>query len=206
MIIDDIVSYLRTTYCPKAIILHGSRARGDGLEHSDYDLELITENPDQLKPEIYQGHALDMGGISTEEMILKAGNTPIWPCIVLFDDADHLGARLVKKTHDAFIQGPPSLTNEQRESRRIFFRRSIDRIQGRGEDPMVRYYYLCDFYQRSLRYWCEFNQKWTLSAYRLLPLIAKEDPVYYQILQELWSEDYQNAVKQIFQHLFEEHL
>lgn len=57
MTIDDIVSYLRTTYCPKAIILHGSRARGDAFEQSDYDLALITENPDQLNPEYYQGYA-----------------------------------------------------------------------------------------------------------------------------------------------------
>jgi predicted nucleotidyltransferase len=204
MIIDDIVSYLCSTYCPKAILLHGSRARGDTFERSDYDLALITENPNQLNPEYYQGYALDIGGISTEEMILKAGNTPVWPCVVLFDDGDRLRARLAKKTQDAFLQGPAALTREERENRRNFSKRLIDRIQGRGDDPMVRFYYLSDFYQRVLRHWCELNQKWALSVHLLLPLIVKEDRAFHQILQDLWSEDYQNAVEQMHQYLFKQ--
>ncbi|MBA3813811.1 MAG: nucleotidyltransferase domain-containing protein [Alphaproteobacteria bacterium] len=41
---DNIISYLRAKYNPNAILLHGSRARGDAVENSDYDLVLITED------------------------------------------------------------------------------------------------------------------------------------------------------------------
>lgn len=206
MVMDNIVSYLCIKHAPKAIILHGSRAREDAFEQSDYDLALITENSDQLNPEYYQGDALDISGISPDEAILRAGPNPIWPCVVLFDDVDQLGARLVKQTHDAFRQGPPPLTPGERENRRNFSKRLIERIQGRGNDPMVQAYYMGDFYQRILRYWCELGQKWTLSVHLLLPLIAKEDGVFYQMLQDLWAEDYQNAVKKIHCHLFKEDL
>lgn len=200
---DDIVTYLRKKYCPKAILLHGSRARGDAFDQSDYDLALIVENPDQVRPEHYQGQALDTSGISSTEPILKSGQTPIWPCLVLYDDGDGLGKRLTKQTEDAFKQGPVALTKEEFENRRNFSKRLIQRIQGRGQDPMIRFYYMGDFYPRILRYWCELNRRWTLSAHLLLPLIAAEDPMFYQDLQDLWMEDYQKSALKIHRHLFE---
>lgn len=139
-------------------------------------------------------------------MILKAGNTPIWPCIVLFDDGDRLGAHLAKRTQDAFIQGPPPLAPGEIENRRNFSKRLIERIQGRGDDPMVRSYYMGDFYQRVLRYWCELNQKWTLSVHLLLPLIAKEDRAFYQMLQDLWSEDYRSVLMKVHQDIFKDRI
>ena len=202
MTTDDIVSYLHAKYHPKAILLHGSRARGDGFDQSDYDLALIVENPDQIRPEFYQGCALDSSGISPTEQVLKAGRTPIWPCVVLYDDEDGLGKRLAKQTENTFRQGPIALTKEEFENRRNFSKRLIQRIQGRGQDPMIRFYYMGDFYPRVLRYWCELNRRWILSAHLLLPLIAVEDPAFYQDLQELWTEDYQKSVLKIHKYLF----
>jgi len=204
--LDEILSYLRTKYSPKAILLHGSRARGDSFEKSDYDLVLITENPDHPRPEYYEECALDIDGVSPTETILKAGQTPIWPCVVLYDDEDGLGESLAQETKLAFMKGPIPLTKEELGNRRNFSKRLIQRLQGRGEDPMVRFYYMGDFYQRVLRYWCELNQRWTMSVHLLLPHIAHEDPVFYQMLKDLWTEDYQDAVLKIHQRLFEENL
>jgi hypothetical protein len=202
MELEDLVGYLTEKYHPKAIILHGSRARGDALDESDYDLALITDMPDLIKPESWNGCALDLDGVSPTEKILKAGQTPIWPCLVLIDDVDGLGERLAKRTHEAFEKGPLPLTREELENRRNFSNRLLQRIQGRGADPLVRFYYLGNFYDRILRYWCEFNQKWTMSVYLLLSFIAKEDPAFYQYLQDLWTEDYQNTALKIHLHLF----
>ena len=96
-----------------------------------------------------------------------------------------------------------ALTKEEFENRRNFSKRLIQRIQGRGQDPMIRFYYMGDFYPRILRYWYELNRRWTLSAHLLLPLIAAEDPMFYQDLQDLWMEDYQKSALKIHQHLFE---
>jgi hypothetical protein len=201
---DNIISYLRAKYNPKAILLHGSRARGDAVETSDYDLVLITEKPEIVRPEYYEGYALDVGGISPIEEILRSAYVPLWPCQVLFDDSGHLGNQLAKRTEATFMQGPPPLTHEEIENRCNFSRRLITRIQGRGADPLVRFYYMGDFYQRILRYWCELRQKWPLSVHPLLLLIAAEDALFYQLLQGLWSENYQEVVKKIHQHLFKE--
>jgi len=205
MELDDLVAYLRTKHNPKAILLHGSRARGDAFEGSDYDFALITHKPDLLRPEYYNGCALDVSGVSLTEKILMSGQMPTWPCIVLFDDVDGLGINLANKTHEAFEKGPLPLTGEELGNRRNFSKRLLQRIQGRGIDPLVRFYYMGDFYQRSLRYWCELNQKWTMSVHLLLPRIVAEDPVFYQHLKGLWTEDYQSAALKTYLHLFKEY-
>lgn len=203
MELDNLVTYLRTKHNPKAILLHGSRAWEDAFDNSDFDLAIITDDPDSVRPEFYQGCALDVSGFSLTETVLKFGATPLWPCLVLFDDREELGARMAKRTEEVFLQGPPSLTSEERENRQNFLKRMIDRIQGRGEDPLLRLFYIGGLTQRVLRYWCELNLKWTLSAHRVLPLIAAEDPVFYKALQELQTDTYQNAVKKIHHHLFQ---
>lgn len=203
--LDNLVAYLKAKYYPKAILLHGSRARGDAVGTSDYDLALITDKPDLIRPESHNGCALDASGVPLTEKILKSGHTPIWPCLVLFDDAEGLGECLAKHTLEAFEKGPLPLPREELENRRNFSKRFLQRIQERGSDPLIRFYYMGDFYQRGLRYWCELNQKWTMSVYLLLPLIATEDPVFYQHLKDLWTEDYQNASLNIHRHLFKEY-
>lgn len=205
MDLEELTTYLKEKYHPKAILFHGSRARGNAFDSSDYDFALITQKPDSIKSEAYNGCALDISGVSPTERILKAGQTPIWPCLVLFDDADGLGEHLAKKTHEAFVKGSFPLTKEELENRYNFSKSLLQRIQGRGVVPLVRFYYMGDFYQRVLRYWCELNQKWTMSVYLLLPLIATEDPIFYQYLQDLWTENYQSASLKIHLHLFKEY-
>lgn len=204
MDLETIVTYLKSKYGPKAILLHGSRARGDAFDTSDYDLALIIQQPGLAKPEFYNGCNLDVSGVSPTERILTSGQTPIWPCLVLFDDADGLGGGLAKQTLEAFEKGPLPLEREEFENRCHFSKRLLQRIQGRGLDPLVRFYYMGNFYERVLRYWCELNQKWTMSVYLLQPFIAKEDPVFYQYLKDLWTEDYQNAALKLHMHLFKE--
>lgn len=87
----EIIDYLIEKYRPKAIILHGSRLSDDAFPDTDYDLAIITDNPDAVRPEYYNGCQLDASGVAPQEAILKAGQTPIWPCEVLFDGDDLLG-------------------------------------------------------------------------------------------------------------------
>lgn len=103
MTLNDLIPYLCEKYAPKAILLHGSRARGDAFEDSDYDLALIIGNPEQVRPEYYEGCALDIGGISPAETIVKSGQTPIWPVVALYDDEHGLGKLLAKRTEDEFL-------------------------------------------------------------------------------------------------------
>ncbi len=40
--IEDFLNNLRSAYAPEKIILFGSRARGDNLKQSDYDLMVVS--------------------------------------------------------------------------------------------------------------------------------------------------------------------
>lgn len=198
----DITNYLKEKYRPKAIIIHGSRLSGDAFPDSDYDLAIITDNHDAVRPEDYNGCLLDASGVSPQEVILKAGQTPIWPCEVLFDSDDLLGQILVQRTHQAFLAGPQSLLQQEINNRKNYTKRLLLRLDSRGDDLLIRNYYLSDLYDRVIRYWFEFRKQWTQPIYRALPTIKNEDPDFYALLEKLWAEAYLQSAKQIYLHIF----
>jgi len=44
-VLDEIVARIVEAVDPDKIILFGSRARGDGSEHSDYDILIVSDTP-----------------------------------------------------------------------------------------------------------------------------------------------------------------
>jgi hypothetical protein len=200
--LEKITHYLCLKFQPKAILLHGSRARRDAFEKSDYDIALISENPEKITPEVYEGKNLDLFGIPFNQEVLLAGDVPLWPCIILHDDGDGLGKKIADNTEVIYLKGPHPLSEREVENRRQFSKRLIDRLQGRQSDEMVRQYYLSSFYTRVVRYWCELNQVWPQSAHRTLPYISEKDPIFYQLLKDLWTEKEHDITLKIHEYLF----
>lgn len=201
--IGEITAYLINTYSPKAILIHGSRVRGDYVATSDYDLVVVTSESEKVSPHIYKGCSLDVYGIDLHELMIETSNkTPIWPIEILFDDNDRIGLKLCKQTHAKFLEGPKPLTKEECTNRFTYTKRLLDRIVSRGEDPMIRNYYLGDFYERMVRYWFKKNHIWTVSFYRALTIIENQDPEFYNDLQHLWNEDYLKSVQRLFEKIF----
>lgn len=101
------------------------------------------------------------------------------------------------------MKGPSPLNNKEWKTRRNYTQRLFDRLTSRGDDLMVRKYYLGDFYERMVRYWFEKNCKWTASFFRALPIIKEEDSDFYRNLEGLWTENYLVNAQELFVKIFE---
>lgn len=201
--IEDITKYLIDQYNPMAILWHGSRVRGDATPSSDYDILIITSTPNQVKSHEYHGAALDLEGASPDLKIIQAGDgSPIWPIQLLFDTVEKAGETLLRNTEKAYLTPRPSLSDSDWQARQAYTTRLINRIMSRGQDPLVRNLYLADFQYRMIRYWFEKNQRWTCSLYLALPIIEREDSAYFQLLKNLWSDDYPTACQELFDKIF----
>lgn len=93
--LKEITTYLIQKYDPKAILMHGSRVRGDYVLTSDYDLAVVTTEPEKVTPHAYKEYSLDVSGISiTSQLIETSAKVPIWPLEVLFEDNDNLASKI----------------------------------------------------------------------------------------------------------------
>lgn len=202
--IKEITTHLIQQYNPEAILMHGSRVRGDYVQTSDYDLAVIAAEPEKIVPHIYNGCSLDVSGITvTTQIIETASRVPIWPLEILFEDSSKIGSMLRQQTYAKFLKGPGPLASKEWENRRNYTQRLFDRLSARGAELMVRNYYLGDFYERMVRYWFEKNCKWTVSFFRALTIIEEADADFYKNLEGVWTEDYLVNARQLFEKIFE---
>lgn len=203
MDLEKICDYLLKKYEPKAILLHGSRLRGDATDLSDYDLVLIAPNVEEVYPHQYQDAMLDLDAATPDIRVIETGNkVPNWPLGILYD-SEGIGERICKETERAYKKGPIPLSDQEWTNRSHYAKRMISKIHARGHDLSVRRYYLSDFYMRVIRYWFEKRRKWTVSPYRALPIIKLEDPDFFLALQDLWTDSHLSALDKVNQMLFE---
>ncbi len=203
MCLEKIRDYLLSKYAPEAVLLHGSRSRGDAADASDYDIVIMTSNAENVHPHEYEGMMLDIGACPLDTRILETGNkVPIWPLEILHD-TDGIGKKLCEATRRAYNSGPAPLSDRERGNRASYVKRLIDKIEARGHDTAIRRYYLADFYMRAIRYWFEKRNRWTVSPYRALPIIRDEDAAFYSALQSLWTDSYLSALRKVNKGLFD---
>jgi len=203
LLLEKISHHLISKYAPMALLLHGSRARGDHVQTSDYDIIVVCNEPDIVVTEIFENHTLDLMGTSPQIQVLKSGHTPLYPLQILYNNEQDIGKQLVRATQAAFDQGPNCLTPQEWGNRRHYTQRLLNRLRSRNDDKMLRYYYLSDLYDRMIRYWFEKNQIWTMSAYRALPHIKANDSEYYHALENLWKDQYYDNACLLFTMIFE---
>lgn len=202
MHLEKICDYLLKKYAPEAILLHGSRLRGDAADTSDYDIVMVTANPENIYPHEYEGITLDLGAVSSETLVIESGGkVPNWPLEVLYD-ATGVGKKICEQTKQAYENGPKVLSDQEWVNRAYYTKRLIDKIQARGHDKAIRHYYLSDFYVRAIRYWFEKRNRWTISPYRALPVIQAEDMSFFAELQILWTDAHISALHKINKALF----
>ena len=157
--LQKICNYLLTKYKPEAILLHGSRIYDDAPETSDYDLAIITNQPEKIFPHEYEGMMLDLEGIALDTKTLQTGNqVPKWPLQILFDGPERRGKMLHDNTQAAYLKGPDPLSDQEWSNRENYTTRLINKIQSRSSNASVRHYYMSDFYTRAIRYWFEKRQ------------------------------------------------
>ncbi len=190
---QKIVEYIQKTYNPVGIILHGSRARGDAMPKSDWDLLVLVDH-DFIQTTYgveVEGEYLDpfvMKTPVTRESFLKEGYLvpALTKAKILFDHEENAenAISLAKELH---TKGK-ILSPEEIENRKQFVSRCLNRMHDASEsDPLV---FQCrlgrDFLPRALDYWFMIlHKRWSESVRVALEVIAKEDQEYFMWLQIL---------------------
>ena len=181
-----IIDHLVEKYHPKSIILHGSRAKGKNRLNSDWDMYVLVDSDIKGGSELYDGESLDVClvhlPISKEDFVDTFGYT-LNTAEILFDQ-DNVAQTLLDEAKEAYAFGR-KLTEAERQNRRNFMHRTLQRLEGYVDRPEAFFLYLGFFYEIALRYWFELRGLWSLPIYEALPYIQEKDPQYYTQLQSL---------------------
>lgn len=180
-----IVSFIKEKYNPLAIILHGSRANGHAREHSDWDIVLITKEEVDAHREILGDANIEYTRIITPiseskfyGFKIRTGNTKI-----LFD-TDGIAEKLITQndTH-ASMHNP--MPESGQKSRYAYFISAINGMRDDAADPLKLFDKKLDFYTRIVPTWFSLHKSQNQpSGYLAFPIIEKEDPVMYKLIQD----------------------
>jgi hypothetical protein len=132
-LIDQIVDELRTKYGCHTVILYGSRAHGDQRPNSDYDLLGIRAGGGRLRDaRRWNGAYLDLL-IYPEHLVARPDETMLqWLGGVVLHQKDHLGDTLLARLDVIFRAGPAPLPEDERETRRVWVGKMLDRAREGG--------------------------------------------------------------------------
>ena len=207
---NEIVKYLKDKYEPQAIILHGSRAKGGAVEHSDWDFFLLDEEKKDIRPEQYNGESLDIQrvdpNLEKEEIVDTYGPEFLGAEVVY--DFDGVGEDFLHKAQSAAEDGP-ELSKKDIESRRNYILRYLHRMQDRKHKPGAFFWYVSEFYVKAMQYWYELlHDEWAEPEYKAIDEIKERDPEYFSLLKVLYrhnsAEEKIEAAQEILDILFSE--
>lgn len=181
---EKIISYIQEKFNPDIIFLGGSRAKGTSRETSDWDLYLIGNyDADNLAaPDEYLGQFLDTALFSNsfiDSGVFELYYGPIYDLVVLKDNSQKQGAKIVENTKQAYLAGPTPYTSETREARIKHLNRLLSKIIGYKDEPHVFTYHLAKFYRDIFPLWFRAHDRWSIPVQYAMGKIKKEDPIFY---------------------------
>jgi len=196
---DQIIKYLQKKYNAKAIILHGSRARGNPHKHSDWDLLVFTDKI------IKEAGGAKLG---KEDLDIKVIQLPVtdvekfiseWPqscqtTKVLLDTDEKLGSRIHKSAEKKFAK-KQGISKQRAEYIRSHFDRMLTRLVDFENDPEVFFYHLASFYLKTVRYWFEYQSRWSQPIREALTIIEKEDQTFAKAVKTITDNSKTNKEK-----------
>lgn len=208
-ITERITHYLQQKYHPEAIILHGSRARGENRENSDWDLYVFV-NDKNIKggPEAFENQQLDVHILITpieEDDFIDTFGSTLRQAIILLD-TNGFAARLLADAAMLYGQGR-QLSEGEIENRKRRFVRMLSRIEGAVQDDMLFFYHTGSFFEAVVRYWFEMRNEWSEPPYAAFPIIKQKDPAFFSLLEIMASRApnadraaaFHEAYRQLFQ-------
>ena len=179
---NKIIEYLKEEYNAKAILLHGSRARGNPHKQSDWDLLVFTD-------EIIKGN----GGakLDNEDLDIKVVKLPIldmdkflssYPLSLqttklLLDTDEGIANKIIDITKEKYNKGP-GITEERKGYINSHFERMLSRLINLKNNPQMFFYHLSQFYVKTIRYWFEYQNRWSQPIAEALKIMEKEDQVF----------------------------
>jgi uncharacterized protein len=155
-------------------ILYGSYARGDANPLSDVDLLVVRAmGPARRDARLLDGLLLDafveseatFASPDVEQLKLAPGH-------VLFEQ-DGFGTTLLDKVRALEARGPSPLPDDERQMRRVWARKSLDRARERSPEADYRRHYLL---VQSLEDYFALRTRWFRGSKESLEQLAREEP------------------------------
>lgn len=185
----EIVEYLKKTYSPISILLHGSRAVGKNRPNSDWDIIMIfdQEIPRKGHREEIAGEDVEwraFGFSSLQENIIDTFDVYLQFAKVLWE-VNHTGSEILKKAKDEYNKGP-NLSPDQIKREKQFFYHKILGMKDDKETPYMFLRHLSTIFNRASNMWFEIlHNEFAKPYYIAIPIIQEEDPEYYENLMNL---------------------
>lgn len=184
---DAIVTYIKNTYAPEAIILHGSRARGKARERSDWDFILLYTKPVAIANgrELFADQNIEYSvhTLPVSDIIDEFGGK-LQGAKVLYEQ-DNLGTNLLKEAADYYAQGVV-WSKEKTADHGLWFAGRINGMKDNIDNQLLFHKYLADLYSRVFNYWYWIvQQQHSQPIYIAVEEVAEKDPQYLELVSTL---------------------
>lgn len=182
-----IIDYLRETYKPEAIILHGSRASGHARARSDWDFVLLHE----------QGMELPVNGrayVSGENIEFTHHPLPVTDVMKEFSiklqnarvvyEHNLVGSEVLKRAKAACAE-PLAWTAHTKYDHSLWMQGRIDGMNDTTDEPLLFEKYAADFYSRITNYWYwAICDRYPKPMYLALEEIKEKDSEYFDLVEK----------------------
>jgi len=195
----EIAKYLKNTYNPVAILLHGSRATGKNRSNSDWDVIMLfdKEIPRKGCREEVVGEDVEWKAFQLpvpEEKIIDTFDVYLQFAKVLWEK-DSTGSELLKKALMVYKNGP-NLSDEQIRGEGQFFEHKILGMKDDKDTSYMFLRHLSVLFNRASNMWFEIlHNEFAKPFYIAIPIIEEKDPEYYKRLMTLCSNNSSNDEK-----------
>lgn len=184
-----ITQYLKNTYNPVAILLHGSRAAGMERTHSDWDVIMLFAGDvprpgyrEQVEEEDVEWKAYTLP--ITDDGIIKTVGTYLQFAKVLWEE-EGVGSELLSRAQKEYAKGPQiDMAREQ-----LFFAHKIAGMEDDKSSPYMFMRHLARFFAAATDAWfLMLHHEYSKPFYIAMPRVEKEDPEYYSHLMTLCDD------------------
>jgi hypothetical protein len=177
-----LVAELVATHGVHTIILYGSRARGDATAESDIDVATFADVARTLRDaRVWNGMYLDVFVYPTsvatsplEDELLKLETSR-----VLLDERG-LAASLLDRVADRIRQGPPPLTDDDRQMRTMWARKTVERVR-RGD--LEAHYRAHQLLFQLLEDYFALRGRWYRGPKESFAAMRRDDPTVFALFE-----------------------
>ena len=114
-------------------------------------------------------------------LVLREGNVK-----VLFDP-ENIAMEIIDRVTQ-FYKIPPHFTETDISSHKAWFRSQLDGMIDYQDEQEAFFRKVCELYPRIIMYWFHFDRRTYMpQVYHSIPIIKKEYPEYFEILQKISS-------------------
>jgi predicted nucleotidyltransferase len=189
---QKLTQHIIERYSPLAVLLHGSRASGNERTHSDWDFAILVNEKIETEREVIDGQNIEIRVLVVPLPELNDQNKNPWIVLrdgnvkVLFDPSN-IALDIIEKV-TAFYKLPPHFSETDISSHKAWYRSQLDGMIDYKDEQEAFFRKLSELYPRVIMYWFHFvRHTYMPQVYYSIPIIKKEDPEYFELLEKLAS-------------------